>query len=436
MQIIDLIHPSIHKTMKKRYLATLLSCLITGLSYAATISGTVLNMTTGAPVANQVVTISDTNHTYALLDTTDAMGVYSIQLPGSTPSPLTLLLSTYACGMTNDKYFYYTGTSQSVNLNVCVSPSAAILHGEIVLTNSSGMVANNGAARIYLIRKQYDPVVMDTTLTAIDSFTSSSTGGAFSKLYTTVPTGTLFLKVALLPSHPNYASYAPTYYISSLSWTTAHQISAAVFAGNYLTDVLMTAGVNPGGPGFIGGSVLLGANKGTAVGDPLSSRILLLTNSADQPVAYTYSDASGHFQFPNLQYGTYKVFGDAMGKTNPPLSVTLSATKATVNNIIFEENNKTFQGKFGTVSIVNVPAALNGISIYPNPATDHIQIDGISAIRGSKNIMLTDLTGAVISQQVCEEGNNATIATDKIAAGIYLLKVQTTAGTLSLKFVK
>ena len=79
--------------------------------------------------------------------------------------------------------------------------------------------------------------------------------------------------------------------------------------GFYRTNISLIAGTNPGGPGFIGDSVLLGANKSAAVGDALDGRMLLLATSSGQAVAYTSSNASGQFSFPNLAYGTYDFRG-------------------------------------------------------------------------------------------------------------------------------
>jgi hypothetical protein len=196
----------------------------------------------------------------------------------------------------------------------------------------------------------------------------------------------------------------------------------------------MAAGTNPGGPGFIGGSVLVGANKSTAVGDPLS-RILLLTTMSGQPVAYTYSDASGHFQFSGIALGTYQIFGDAWGKTNPALTVTLSAAKPSVSDVVFEENNKTFKGHIGNLN-AGTTIALNAVAAYPNPVTDHVQLSGLNAISGSKTVVLTDITGAVIARQTVEYGSPASISTGTLAAGIYMLQLQTSEGSASFKIVK
>jgi hypothetical protein len=279
---------------------------------------------------------------------------------------------------------------------------------------------------------------MAITLTAIDSTTTGSSGGGYSFSYSSIPYqisyGSLLLKAMLLPSHPSYASFLPTYRTSSLNWSAATALTAANFAPATSTNINMIAGTNPGGPGFIGGSVLVGANKSTGVGDPLSSRLLLLTDNAGQGIAYTYSDASGQFQFPSLAYGTYKIFGDAWGKTNPALTVTISAANPTINNVVFEENDKTVKGSVGGLG--HVPTPRIGVTNNPNPVTDYVQVNGLNSIGGAKTIVLSDVTGAVITRQTVEQNGVFSISTAALPAGVYLMQLHTTEGSASYKIVK
>ncbi len=233
-------------------------------------------------------------------------------------------------------------------------------------------------------------------------------------------------------AYPSYSSYLPTYYTSSLNWSGATALSIANLTSS-ATNVSLISGTNPGGPAFVGGSVILGANKTAGVGAPLSKRILILTKSSGEAIGYVYSDASGKFQFPNLPYGSYKIFGDAAGKANPQLSFTLSAASPRITDIVFEENSKSFTGHLNNVGVAGT--TLEALSVYPNPATAAVQVRGLEAIKGSKTLTLSTTTGALISRQVVETGN-AVIATDNLPAGIYLLQVQTAQGNASFRIVK
>ncbi len=416
--------------MKKLSFLVIACCILAGFARAATLSGNVtIGTASGTPVVGQTVYYIDSFYKYMDSTVTNSSGAYSFNLPSSMTNPTYIFLSAPACGSKNTRMVVYTGSSLTSNFILC--SSFPTLHGTVSL----GSTTNNGLATVYLIRKEYDPVVKDTTLTAIDSIVTASTGGSYSKAYAYTPYGTLLLKAALQSSHPSYSAFLPTYYTSSLNWSGATALGSSNFSSTTSTNISMTAGTNPGGPGFIGGSVLVGANKSTGVGDPLSSRILLLTNASNgKAVGYTYSSATGQFSFSNLAYGTYYIFGDAWGKTNPQLTVTISASTPSVSNVTFEENNKTFKGHIGNLSVSS--AALNGVSVYPNPVTDRLQLNGLNAISGSKTIILSDVTGSVISRQVVEQNGTAGIATGALPAGIYLLQLQTSAGNASFKIVK
>ena len=415
--------------MKRILLLTSICCMLTGVVQAASVSGTVTNATTGLPASGVAVLVTDSLKSFTDSVITNSAGFYLDSLP--TPmSARTLIISTTACGVLHSANRFFNGvTSITQNFTVCVPAITFTLHGSVLLDS----LPNNGPGTVYLIRKQYDSLLLDTTLTVIDSMSTAPTGGAFTKTYTAIPPGTLLLKAALHPSHPYYSVSLPTYYGAALVWSLATPLSTTNFSSSTVTNITMMKGVNPGGPGFIGGSVLVGANKTTAVGDPLADRILILTTSAGKPVAYTYSNVSGLFQFTNLAYGTYKIFGDAWGKTNPALTVTITAVRPSISNVLFEENNKTFRGTL-TLGIGN--SSLDGVSIYPNPATDHIQFNGLTAIGGSKTVILSDITGAVITRRTIEQGESPVISTAALSAGMYMLRLQTTGGSASFKIVK
>lgn len=414
--------------MKRIPILTLLLCMLAIGTYAATLSGTVTDVTTGNPVSGQKVYVYDSLSFWSDSTTTNSSGGYSFTVPTAVPSGDLIMAYTAGCGGFRSWFTgFYAGTNMTANFTTC-SSSPFILHGYITL----GGVPNSGGAKLYLIRKTYDSISAAHILTAIDSMVTG-TGGYYTKTFSSVPAGTLLLKAALLPSNPSYSSYLPTYYNGSASWSSATALGTSNFS-SVMTNINMIGGTNPGGPGFIGGSVLMGANKTAGVGDPLPSRIIILTNSANQPVAYTYSDASGHFEFRNIAIGSYKLYGDAWGKNNPTLNVTLSNSQQSVNNVVFEENSTEFAGRIGGVG-TGIPAQLATLKVYPNPATAYVQIDGLSTVNGDKTITLRGVTGAVISSQTVNTAS-LRIATGELPAGMYILHVATEAGSASYRFVK
>jgi hypothetical protein len=199
---------------------------------------------------------------------------------------------------------------------------------------------------------------------------------------------------------------------------------------SYITaNVALIGGTNPGGPGFISGSVLLGANKTTAVGDPVPNRLIILTDAANKPVAYTYSDNAGKFNFAGVPYGTYKIFGDVMGKTSTPLGFTINTSAPSVTTIVFEEKALTFNATMPT-GVSSVIGQQHGI--YPNPAKDAITITGLTT---DATVTIYDMTGRTLVQQAVSAGNN-TVNIATLTTGNYVVKLATAQETTTIKLTK
>ena len=372
-----------------------------------------------------------------IITTASSSGTYSVAIPGYWVG--TYLINVWdsaASGGCKGLHFgpqiTYTGGSGSVVMNdtLCNYPWHTI--GGKVTYQGGGAAAG---AKVYLIR---DTVYTSGphVLTALDSTTTNSTGDYYFTLAQGWYSGSQHVKAALPVGHSNYANYLPTYGDSSLVWSGAATFTETAWRSYDSTlNISLRGGTNPGGAGFIGGSVLLGANKSTAVGDPLSERMLLLTTAAGKAVAFTYSNASGQFSFSNLANGSYLLFGDAWGKTNPPLAVTISAASPTVSNIIFEENSTEFKGHYNALGVSARPG-LASISLYPNPASSNVSLQGLSGIEGDKQVVLRDIHGLVLSNTHIKAGSNASITVSQLPAGMYMLQVQTVQGAANYKFIK
>ncbi len=301
---------------------------------------------------------------------------------------------------------------------------------------------NTQDMRVWLIKKC--PAGNSFTLTAIDSLDVADSIHSFAFPAPQVASNCqLLIKAAFIPGSPQYSNYLPTYYsgststVGSLLWSGAAPVSATTQSNPTYWDFTMVQGTNPGGPGFVGGSVLQGANKGTAVGDPLAGRVLLLTDMNDNAIAYATTDAAGAFSFSSLANGEYKLFGDRWGKDNPALMVTVDANHQNINNIVFEENSTQFKGRFvWATNITNTNSALAQLSVYPNPMQGQVSVSGLQHIDGDKTVTLTNVTGAVIYQNTFGEGKQVVIPTAELSSGMYLLQVNTSEGVASFKMLK
>ncbi len=411
----------------KRLLLSAICSFIASAAIATTVSGNISN-TNAQPIVNQVVYAEDTTSNQWMDSAlTDASGNYSIAVPAWVTNCGMLVHTSDFCNAGyQSQGFAYTGSDITADFVLCyLAPPPATIGGTIT---SSNPAQGDTATVVYLVDQSYDSVALTYILTAVDSTITDHIGQYGFHLPASY--GTLLVKAALPPSSPDYAGYLPTYYTSSLNWS-----GATAIVPNSTVDIQLIAGVNPGGPGFIGGDVLQGANKSTAVGDPLNKRVLILTTQANVPVAYTYSNASGQFSFPSVPFGTYKIFGDVMGKANPPLTITLSSQAPSISNIVFEEHSHIFDGHIAT-TVANVNGKLSGISLFPNPAIDNINILGLETVSGVKTVTLGSMSGATVYSHTFANGEKAVVPVNALSKGVYMLNVSTIEGLATFKVTK
>jgi len=255
------------------------------------------------------------------------------------------------------------------------------------------------------------------TLTAVDSQTVTILDSGF-YLFTGVPSGSYTVKAALNPAATGYASHIPTYYEDELFWSNANYV--ALFNDRYDVDIYLVQGNNPGGPGFIGGSVLAGANK--TEGDPLHDIEIILLDMNDNPITYTYSDIDGGFEFPNLAYGTYKVYTEVMNKQTIPEIVTISAATPTIDDVQIEVHSTVITG-------VDVESSLyfNSVSdLYPNPTAASASFDLELKDFTHLKIQVLNTVGQEVLHQEADYGSgNHTIDldTEALDVGMYFISI-------------
>jgi len=365
---------------------------------------------------------------------TNSAGAYSLDIPCSWPIPATITMYTYrgvnGCGAVSHFQGANNYTGGNIILNDTLCPVIGWTIGGTVFKQGGGVASN---AKLYLINEVYDTssVPFHNVLTVFDS-TVTNTSGQYVFVNPRNP-GVILLKAALQPSDPSYSNFLPTYHDSSLLWSGANYLDIFMIGTHSTTtNVSLRGGINPGGPAFIGGNVLLGANKPSGVGDPLNQRIVMLTTAAGQAVTYAYSDVNGRFSFNNLPYGSYKLFGDAWGKDNPALDITLSAQSPAIGDVIFEENSTSFKGHLNSLTVQNSPV-LSTITVFPNPVKDFVELSGL---KEDAKITLRDVSGKILPCNPQYRGNLFYIPSINLAAGMYFLEVHAGAFVANVRFTK
>ena len=317
-----------------------------------------------------------------------------------------------------------------------------ICHGVAITSpvySISGSVSESGAGfsgTVYLIVQ--DSIghlsLLDSTISYVD------TAGAFYYTFNNLPVDSYYVKAALNTNDPNYAGYLPTYYGDVLTWGTATPV-VITNANATAININMLAGSNPGGPGFVGGYVSQGAgliigNAGNAgaksLGDPLSGVQVNLLTSTNQSVAYTFTDANGHYQFANIALGTYKIYVEQLNKVPNPLDFTLTAENPVDSGANMSVNSH------GTTGIDNVNN-LQLMEVYPNPVVGLVQMQIGCKQATAATLKLVDILGRTNLEQkvkLTSGQNTAVIDMTGMAAGVYQLVMQTGSQQITYKIVK
>lgn len=367
---------------------------------------------------------------------TDTSGDYIFNFPASTPIGTVLKVSAKNCdGLIFDSTYVYTGNKIICNLRVCVTAPQKF-DGYVHLGGPNKRPVP-GNARVYLIEKCPGNV---SAVNLIDSVTTDTNGYySFGSTYPTINIGCeLIMRARLLSQSPDYTKYLPAYTTSntsySLRWSGGQEITSSMaFDG---VNMLLPEAHNPfGGPCHFGGMVV---DAGTgSTGSALPGRIILMTDFNDVPVAYTYSDANGQFKISNIQFGTYKLFGDSWGRSNPDLLVKVDANKVVISNILFEEIDTTvFKGK-----LLTGIGQLNNqhlIKVYPNPVDNILNISGLSTLDDEDiNIEILNSVGQkVYSDDTNSNTDKVIIPVNSLVTGIYILHISTKQGIMTYRFSK
>jgi hypothetical protein len=291
------------------------------------------------------------------------------------------------------------------------------------------------ASTIYLIQDSAGYLSLINSTFTIDSGGLNCSGYYY---FWGVPQGTYYVKAALDSADADYANYLPAYYGDVLNWSAATAVN--LNAHQYNMDIHLVAGVNPGGPGFVGGWVsqgagmVIGGGQGSrSVGDPLPNVQINLLTLNDVPVGSTRTDANGRYTFGNLALGTYKIYAEEINKVPYPLNVTLTANNPSQDNVNVSVNSNSATTGIDDLRDIHVEG------IFPNPVSEKATI-AISLKQNSKlKMVLTDLTGRVVMQktQDLNTGVNETeIDLSNQSAGVYELSLSNGADKKMMKLVK
>jgi hypothetical protein len=111
-------------------------------------------------------------------------------------------------------------------------------------------------------------------------------------------------------------------------------------------------------------------------------------------------------------YGTAEIYGNASG-CNSPAEVEAACSAVSVNDFILAD----------------------GFSIYPDPANYKIYIANNNNLKGESTICIFNMNGAILQQDKFQNQNLIELDVSALTKGIYLVKIQTSAGIETKKLV-
>jgi hypothetical protein len=272
-------------------------------------------------------------------------------------------------------------------------------------------VADSGWAKLY----SFDPISLAAELIATVQIDS----GFY--VFQTLPIGNYYVKAGLNETSAYYSQYTPTYFGQQYYWYNASLIVNNINDYNY--NISLIYGENPGGNGFVGGSIddgpfrLYNPEYSSAL-SPVNGAQVIITDLADVPQRWVESDASGNFQLSNLAYGTYRLMADQPGMTCLPIEFTLSEETPGVNiDFVMGEDITGIQEP--------ITAIVQG-EVFPNPAQTSASIRIQLPEAGKLAYTLTTLTGQVVvngAETAASGKQTLNIPVSGLAQGLYVLNL-------------
>jgi PKD repeat protein len=241
--------------------------------------------------------------------------------------------------------------------------------------------------------------------------------------------GHYYIRATLLPSSAYYGQYLPTYYIDAAYWEYATLIGLGQPNNPYNIHMHHINGYAPGN-GNINGTINQNG-KYNGNGTPAANVQVMILDVSNQILAFTMTNTSGEFSFPEMALGTYKVYPEMIEKVTTPTTVTLDETHPDAN-VVF-----TIQG--GNISGIHNETAQSDFvisNIYPNPVTDFANLTINTLHPNQISLSLYTITGEFVTEilvNLHQGANKIAIPALDLRKGLYYVKVEKPEGGVVVK---
>ncbi len=330
--------------------------------------------------------------------------------------------------------------SVTITYTVTGCGGTAYVTRNVTVTNIDGISGNvlfgSGAAygplKIWLIT--YDAGT--GMLEAVDSITTYISGTSKYYQFLGKPTDNYRVKAAVVDSFSTSTGYIPTYHTSSFYWNTATVIAHTSGTADVNKDINMITGTPTSGPGFVGGNVSAGANRGTTTGDPVEGMLMNIVNSSNVLIQSVRTDANGDYSFSNLPLGTYTVFPDSLNyltTTYDNITLTSSATSMTAASFTQNALSKTITP---IVTSVNAVSNISSITVFPNPASNKLTLQWAAKNADNGTVTISDITGREVYSSAISFAAGTGVKTVDLSSfvnGLYIVSVKSATSSYTTK---
>lgn len=179
----------------------------------------------------------------------------------------------------------------------------------------------------------------------------------------------------------------------------------------------------------------------TAVPTPAYSDLVLQPNTWYR-VGFSFNYTTGEVVFKESTglITSSPIVGASAGIDAVQLNMMVTAISLTgdVNTVssmgLFDNLNFQASAVNGPLSVATQEVVSNEIAVYPNPATNVINVNNPNA--SITKIVLTDLNGRTVKQVNYDKVADIQINIGDLASGMYMMNIQSTQGESTKKFLK
>lgn len=236
-----------------------------------------------------------------------------------------------------------------------------------------------------------------------------------------------------VPDTNNYENYIPAYYPNKINWNNAYKLDLKV--NTYDLDIILQSVdyVLPLGEASISGHVNNTDNKNYnseiycepwfndnmlsfCSGGSSNITVFLYNSDKSKVLDYTLSDWQGNFFFNDLPYGNYVLAAEKAGYNSFPSDlIKLNQENKIEDDLLLEISNQNITFKLSDNIEID-----DELKIYPNPATNKINI---SSVRKITSIIIFDKIGNKVFEYEPNNERELTINLQSFDKGIYFLNI-------------